>query len=120
MNELEPVEKKICRACGVEKLAKRFTKLASGNRAGVCNICKSLGNTIPNKASKKKPKKNIPLSLGFVQLKDYEDAYKFLELMGYSLKKDLHEQFCMRYGLTPNTPKQIFKNHHSAEDLGLI
>ena len=46
MNELEPVEKKICRACGVEKQVKRFTKLATGNRVGVCNLCRALGNTI--------------------------------------------------------------------------
>jgi hypothetical protein len=122
MNELEPVEKKICKACGVEKLHKRFTKLASGNRAGVCNICRSLGNTIKKGGSKKQPKKNIPLSLGFVQVKDYENAYKFLEKIGYKLNKkgDIHEQFCKKYGLTPNSPKEIFNNHYSPKDLGLI
>ena len=121
MKELEPVEKKICRACGVEKLSKRFTKLASGNRAGVCNICKSLGNTIPNKKPKEK-KKNIPLSLGFVKVEDYENAYKFLEKIGYSLDKDkdIHEQFCKKYGLTPSSPKQKFNKHYSPKDLGLV
>ena len=83
MEQIEPVEKKICRACGVEKQVKRFTKLASGNRAGVCNVCRSLGNTIPNK-KKKEPQKNNPLQLGFVKVEDYENTYRFLESIGYS------------------------------------
>ena len=91
----------------------------SGNRAGVCSKCKALGITIPDK-KKKEPQKQNPLQLGFVQVKDYENAYKFLESAGYSLKEDLHIQFCKKYGLTPNSPKQIFNNHYSPKDLGLV
>ena len=120
MEQIDPVEKKICRSCGVEKQTKRFTKLATGNRAGVCNLCRALGNTIKDKITKKVMPKNNPLQLGFVQLKDYENAYRFLENIGYSLKEDLHIQFCKKYGLTPNSPKQIFNKHYSPKDLELI
>ena len=119
MEQIEPVEKKICRACGVEKQVKRFTKLAIDKRANVCNLCRALGNTIKDKKSKPL-KKNNPLQLGFVQVKDYENTYRFLESIGYSLKEDLHIQFCIRYGLTPNSPKQKFNKHYSPKDLGLI
>ena len=119
MKELEPVETKICRACSIEKKITSYSRTSSGNRAGVCNLCRSLGRTIPDK-KKKEPKKQNPLQLGFVQVKDYENAYKFLESAGYSLKEDLHIQFCNRYGLTPNSPKQTFLNHYSQKDLGMI
>jgi len=121
MEQIEPVEKKICRACEREKKITSFAKGASGKRGGVCNLCKSLGMTIKNKTTiKKTPPKNNPLQLGNVQSKDYENAYKFLESAGYSLKEDLHIQFCKRYGLTPNSPKKTFNNHYSQEDCGLI
>jgi hypothetical protein len=121
MEQIEPVEKKICRACEREKKITSFSKGANGKRGGVCNLCKSLGMTIKNKnTAPKKIIKNTPLQLGFVQAKDYENAYKFLEKAGYSLKEDLHIQFCNRYGLTPNSPKQEFNKHYSPKDLGLI
>jgi hypothetical protein len=121
MNELEPVETKICRACEKQKKITSYSRTSSGNRAGVCNMCRSLGNTIKNKnLSQKEPTKNTPLQLGNPSQKDYENAYRFLENIGYSLKEDLHIQFCKKYGLTPNSPKQTFLNHYSQKDLGLV
>ena len=121
MKELEPIEKKICRACEKEKKITSYSRTPSGNRAGVCNLCRSLGITIKNKKpSQKEPIKNTPLQLGNPSQKDYEFLYKSLEKMGYNLSQDIHEQFCMKYGLTPNSPKQTFKNHYTQKDLGLI
>jgi hypothetical protein len=121
MKELEPVETKICRACEKEKKITSYSKTSSGNRAACCNLCRSLGKTIKNKKpSQKEPIKNHPLQLGNVSQKDYEYMYKSLEKMGYNLYQDLHEQFCKKYGLTPNSPKQIFLNHYSQKDLGLV
>jgi hypothetical protein len=121
MEQKEPVEKKICRACEKEKKITSFSKTPSGNRGSVCNLCKSLGMTIKNKTTKKKqPLKNNPLSLGNVSQKDYEVMYKSLEMMGYNLSQDLHEQFCKKYNLPVREPKQTFKNHYSQKDCVLV
>ncbi|CAB4141717.1 hypothetical protein UFOVP424_20 [uncultured Caudovirales phage] len=120
MEQLEPVEKKICRACNISKRLKSFQTLKSGNKAGVCNVCKSQGKRIPREPKPSRIPKNIALQLGFLRKEDYIDMYKCMELMGYDLTQDLHEQFCKRYGLTPNSPKQTFINHYSQKDCGLI
>jgi hypothetical protein len=121
MEKIEPVEKKICLACGREKKITSFSRTSSGNRGNSCNLCKSLGNTI-NKGQRKskEPLKNNPLQLGNVSIKDWVEMYKFLEKAGYSLEKDIHEQFCERYELQPKSPKQTFKNYYSQKDCGLI
>lgn len=121
MEQFDPVERKICRACNVLKKLKSFPILKSGNRAGVCSICKSTGKKIPkeNKSPKNKLK-NIELQLGFIRITDYVETYKNLEKMGYSLNEDIHEQFCRKYGLTPHSPKKRFLNHYSQRDCGLI
>jgi hypothetical protein len=121
MEQKEPVEKKICRACLVEKPVTRFQKLASGNRGGVCNLCKSTGRTIKKDTiSTKAKKKNIELNLGNVHRTDYITTYKFLQSIGYSLEGDIHEQFCERHNLKPRQPKRKFLNHYSQKDCGLI
>ena len=120
MEQLEPVEKKICRACNNLKKLKSFQLLKSGNRGSVCNVCKSQGKRIPREPKPSRVPKNIALQLGFLRKQDYTEMYKAMELMGYNLSEDLHEQFCLRYGLTPNNPKQTFKNHYSQKDCGLI
>ena len=121
MNELEPVETKICRACGNQKKLKSFGKTSSGNRGNVCNICKSLGNTIKKgvKGEHYVVKNNV-LQLGNVSIDDYIKVYKFLKSIDYDLSQDIHIQFCKKYGLTPNSPKQTFKNHYSQKDCGLV
>lgn len=122
MKEKEPVEKKICRACLIEKNILRFPKLPSGNRGGVCNLCKSLGNRIKNKDTQKVVKKDIPLHLAYTQKTDYIKSYSFLKKIGYTLDEEntIHEQFCLKYGFVPSVPKQVFPNHYSPKDLGMI
>ena len=121
MEQIEPIEKKICRACEREKKITSFSKASNGNRGSVCNLCKSLGMTIKNKTTiKKQPIKNHPLQLGNVSQKDYDYMYKSLEKMGYNLSQDINEQFCKKYNLPIREPKQTFKNHYSPKDLGMI
>jgi hypothetical protein len=120
MKELEPVETNICRACNVAKKLKSFQTLKSGNKCGVCNVCRATGRRIPKGTKINRKPKNIELQMGFVRKQDWEYMYKSLEKIGYDLSKDLHEQFCNKYGLTPRSPKQTFKNHYSQKDLGLI
>jgi hypothetical protein len=121
MENLDPLETKICGACEKPKRITRFQLLRSGNRGSVCNLCKSLGITIKNKVkAKKKLIHNHPLQLTAVFERDYVNTYEFFKAMKYSLEEDIHEQFCKRHGLTPNSPKKIFKNHLSPKDLGLV
>ena len=120
MNELEPIEKKICRACGVEKQLTRFTKNPNGYKSNVCNLCKSNGNTIDKPSKKHIVIKNHPLRLDHPKITDYEKSYRLLERMGYSLEQDIHKQFCNRYGLIIRSPKQSFLNYYSPKDLGLV
>jgi len=120
MEQLEPVEKKICRACGIEKRLKSFQTLKSGNKGNVCHLCKSLGKRILREPKPSRVPKNIALQMGFVRKGDYVEMYKYLEKIGYDLTKDIHVQFCERHGFTPNSPKKTFKNHYSPSDLGLI
>jgi len=120
MNELEPIEKKICRACGFAKRLKSFQTLKSGNKGGVCNLCKSQGKRIPREPKPSRIPKNIELQFGFIRKEDYVEMYEFMEKIGYELQFDLHEQFCKKYGLTPNSPKKTFKNHYTQKDCGLI
>ncbi len=119
MEQITPVETKICKACNVEKKITRFTMLASGNRGNTCNLCKSLGRTQKKGEKKSQPKKNIPLNLGNISIKDYTAMYEFLKKLGYSLEGDIHNQFCEKYNLTPNNPKNKFNRYYTASDCGL-
>lgn len=120
MQQLEPLETKVCKACNIEKNIKHFhrqTAVSSGYMAR-CKKCKLDGKIIPKE---KKEKKEIrPLTLAAPQIEDYIEMYKLMETIGYSLNGDIHEQFCKKYGLTPSNPKQIFLSHYSQKDLGLI
>jgi hypothetical protein len=113
--------KKICKACGLEKKIKSFGKTSVGNRGNVCNICKASGNTIKKgvKSDSRHVKDNA-LQLGNPTIKDYINTYEFLESIGYNLSEDIHEQFCKKYNITPNSPKQEFKNYYSKKDCGFI
>ena len=121
MEQIDPVEKKICLACEKEKKITSYSRTRNGNRPNVCNSCRSLGRTIPNELKSSRARKSTTLRLGNPKMIDYEKCYKFLESAGYSLKEeDIHEQFCKKYGLTPNSPKKTFLNYYSPKDLGLI
>ena len=121
MEQNIPVEKKVCVACGLEKRIKSFNVYGRGKRSRVCSICKLKGKTIPDREYKvKKETKESLLKLQSVDKDDYIATYKFLESIGYSLDKDIHEQFCKKYNLTPNSPKELFDNYFSPKQLELI
>jgi hypothetical protein len=118
MNDQNPVEFKICRACGKEKSVKQFHKQnAADGYTARCKACQNSGLLIP----KNKIKNNGVLALTLTGLKegDYVDMYNFFERIGYSLDMDIHEQFCLKHGLKPSHPKQKFNYHFTAKDLGL-
>jgi hypothetical protein len=95
-------EKKICKACGIEKLFKDFQKnlkMKSG-RTNCCKKCISIGNRIkdPNKASaqtqlKWEKMKDTTSKLSPAKPEDYRVLYEFLSVMGYDVNQDVHQQF---------------------------
>ena len=120
MEQLKPLETKVCKACNIEKDIKNFHRQAavSDGYMARCKKCKLVGKLIPKE---KKEKKEIrPLTLANPSAQDYINMYKFMESIGYSLKEDLHIQFCKKYGLTPSNPKQTFSSYYSQKDCGLV
>jgi hypothetical protein len=121
MEQLDPVEKKICLACGIIKKLKSFGKTPSGNRGNVCNTCKAYGRTIKKMEEVKVVKKtNSPLMMFSVKKEDYIIMYNFFKSIGYSLETDIHTQFCEKHNLKPKIRKEPFPNHYSPKDCGLI
>ena len=120
MEQLKPLETKVCKACNIEKDIKNFHRQAavSDGYMARCKKCKLDGILIPKE--KKEKIEFRPLTLAAPSKEDYIEMYLTLKKMKYDLNKDLHIQFCERYGLKPNSPKQIFKSHISQKDLGLI
>jgi hypothetical protein len=118
---IEPEITRLCRACNKEKKLSQFHKQnAADGYTARCKMCQNSGILIP----KHKIIKNeiIPLTLTGLKEGDYVDMYKFLNAVGYSLndENDIHEQFCIKYGLKPSNPKQTFNYHFTPKDLGLI
>jgi hypothetical protein len=120
MSNAPVLKTKVCRACGLEKDIKHFHKAknVSDGYIARCKKCKTDGNLIPKE--KKEKIEFRPLTLAAPSQEDYVEMYLTLKKMGYNLSSDLHIQFCERYGLKANNPKQIFKHHISQKDLGLI
>jgi hypothetical protein len=114
------LDTKVCKACNVEKEIKCFSKQQGigDGYAARCKKCKLEGNLIPKE--KKERIEFRPLTLAAPSIQDYILMYKLMEDIGYSLKEDIHIQFCTKYGLTPNIPKQTFLHYYSQKDLGLI
>ena len=111
---------KVCNACNIEKEIKLFNKQQGigDGYAARCKKCKLNGILMPRE---KKEKKEIrPLTLAAPSIQDYKDMYKLMETIGYSLSEDLHIQFCIKYGLTPNIPKKTFLHYYSQKDCGLV
>jgi hypothetical protein len=116
---IEPEITKLCRACNKEKKVSQFHKQnAADGYTARCKMCQNNGTLIP----KEKFVKNeiVPLTLTGLKEGDYVDMYNFFQSIGYSLDTDIHEQFCIKYGLKPSNPRQTFNYHFSPEDLGLI
>ena len=118
-------EMKLCRACNKIKPLNMFITIKNGERGARCRLCKANGIVIP-KAEKltisSKVKNDIRLRLKSITKKDYIDTYEFLrDSLGYDLNSEftIHEQFCIKYNLTPHSPEQEFDNHFSIKDCGL-
>jgi len=120
MSNAPILKTKVCRACNIEKDVKHFHKqnAVSDGYMARCKKCKLDGKLIPKE--KKEKIEFRPLTLAAPSIQDYTEMYLTLKKMKYDLNKDIHIQFCERYGLKPNIPKQTFLSHHSQKDLGLI
>jgi hypothetical protein len=120
-------EIRYCQACERQKPIKDFYR----NRAmrdGYelrCKVCHFNGvkrnkteSKYPNRKPHEQKWKNYFNIVG-VTKNDYRNMFLFLESSGYSLKDDIHIQFCKKWGLTPHIPKQIFKNQYTPKDFNL-
>jgi hypothetical protein len=123
------MEVKVCKACHIERTIKNFNKNSSFSDGyeSRCKICKSNGTKIISKSDGKWSKKNHKIKRSDYILpftnplkRDYVQSFTFLRDMGYSLDQDIHIQFCEKYGLTPNNPKQTFKNTFTVKDCDLV
>jgi len=113
----------------MEKTIKNFNKNSSFSNGyeSRCKTCKKDGKLIVFENSGKWSKKNQKIKRSNYMMRftnplkrDYVESFIFLRAMGYSLDQDIHIQFCKKYGLTPNVPKQTFKNYYTPKDCDLI
>ena len=118
-------EKKICKACGIEKPVTEYhknPKMKTG-RANVCKKCVALGVRItdPNKASVETQLKWEKLRedksrLSPAKPEDYQVLYEFLTIMGYDVNGDVHQQFLDKWnpGVKGRKMKYKKRNGNSA------
>jgi len=120
MTDAPVLKTKVCRACGIEKDIKQYhtAKGVGDGYTARCKKCKMDGLLIPKE--KKEKIEYRPLTLAAPSMEDYVEMYLTLKVMGYDLTKDIHEQFCHKYNLIPNNPKQKFRHHISQKNCGLI
>jgi NMD protein affecting ribosome stability and mRNA decay len=128
MKDIKTVETKYCEACYITKPINQFYRnnaISTGyeRRCKNCHNNRVKINKEKSKYSKKKPYeqewKNYFNIVG-VTKEDYKRMFIFLNKSGYSLENnDIHEQFCKKWGLTPQKPKKPFKNTFSPKDFNL-
>lgn len=114
-------DKKTCKACDIEKPINEFsTKNINGLKQSRCKLCVINKIYIPQEKKDLSGKSNYsPERLGNITKEDYKDTYIFLRnVLGYDLSSHLsiHEQFCLKYNLTPHNPLNSFKVHYSIEE----
>jgi hypothetical protein len=114
-------DKKVCRACDIEKPIDEFpTTSVNGLKASRCKVCKNNNIYIPREKRNLFGKSSYsPPRLIHVTKQDCTDMYIFLrDTLKYDLKSNLsiHEQFCLKYNLTPNNPLNTFPDQYSIED----
>lgn len=119
--ENNPTDRKVCRACGIEKPILQFpTNGKNGVKAPRCKICKNNNVLIPkDKRLNVNGRRFSSSRLSNVTKDDYTNMYIFLrDIMGYDITSHLsiHEQFCLKYNLTPHNPPNSFPEHFSVED----
>lgn len=120
MEQKNPVESFICKACKLEKPSTKFYRnknCVSGFHPR-CKMCMKTGIKI-NQGPKKKSafSTKARLTLRNPEAVDYIDTFLFLEKIGYDLTKDIHIQFCEKYNLTPNNPIEVFNNSYKPHQL---
>lgn len=114
-------DKKVCRACDIEKPIDEFpTSSVNGLKASRCKICKNNNILIPREKREKTGAKRYTTSrLINVTKEDYSNMYIFFrDVLGYDITSNLsiHEQFCLKYNLTPHNPPNSFADHLSIKD----
>jgi hypothetical protein len=123
MNEIM----KNCCACDIDKPVSSFYKnnnLRMGYDAK-CKLCRRTGMLCRKANNKEKPepvrKKEYPYITSPTQ-DDWIETFSFLKDIGYELRDDLsiHEQFCIKYNLTPRKKVYDAKTRFTPKQLGLI
>jgi hypothetical protein len=120
-------ELKYCPACNVLKSLKQFyrNKVMNDGYQARCKMCQinnikinKVGAKYPNRKPHEQKWENYFNIIG-VTKSDYRNMFLFLESSGYSLDEDIHEQFCIKWGLPSHNPKQVFKNQYTPKDFNL-
>jgi hypothetical protein len=112
------MENKVCKACLIEKSISSFH--ACGNcrdgKLNICKICKNQGRKV-DKSDKIhlfnrtwRAKVDV-YSLRWVTKDDYEKMWKLLQLMGYDISGDVHQQFLDKVNSQINCPIKYRKKN---------
>lgn len=122
MNHQEGLKTIVCPACQREKEVKYFYK-NNQNYNGYqprCKICQQTKKRInPNRPDK--PMSSVrALCLSRIDKNDFIDAYDFLKKSGYDLERNIHIQFCEKYGLIPKERTKEKSLYFSPKDLGIV
>jgi hypothetical protein len=123
------LKSKICCACKKEKEITSFYRNAAMHTGweARCKLCKQnkLKCRKPNGTGRKSKPLVLPSDLKAPMLfnvvkEDWIDMYEFLKSIGYSLDRNIHEQFCEKHNL--KTRKRMYERsqYFSPEDLGLV
>lgn len=128
MEEKKGIKTKICCACKLEKSIKSFTvnNAKPDGYSGKCKICVSLKK--PCKTGPRTIEKDLAkdISVEFIgsmtriDKEDWVNTYKFLEMMGYDIRQNIHEQFCEKHSLPTKKRGFVRNKEYSPKDLGLI
>lgn len=120
------LKSKICCSCSKDKDIKNFPKnsVKPDGYENRCRQCKLSG-----KKCRRGPKKVKPLVLPSdlrapmlfnVVKEDWVDMYEFLKSIGYSLDRNIHEQFCEKHNLKKRKRMYERSQYFSPKDLGLV
>jgi hypothetical protein len=122
LSEKQPLKTKKCCACNIEKSITSFYKNNSYPDCydSKCKHCKKFKKSCARKARKKMETDKYGPKLWNVKKKDWIETYEFLLKIGYSLEKDIHEQFCEKHNLIPRKRGYEKTIKYSPQDLGMI
>jgi hypothetical protein len=108
---------KKCNVCGKEKSVDSFHKCSTCKfgRQGTCKICKSQKDKMKRGTDNPREKLQFPRMYP-TTIDDYREMFLFLKDCGYDPTKNIHEQFCLRYGLTPKERNEKDVGRFSYQD----